>query len=54
MLTHAAGLGLMFAKALEANGAAKVYIIGRNWQKLEAAAAQSVGNNVESGSRPLH
>jgi hypothetical protein len=43
----------MFAKALEANGAAKVYIIGRNWQKLEAAAAQSVANNVESVSRPL-
>lgn len=42
VLTHILGLGLMFAKALEANGAAKVYIIGRNWQKLEAAAAQSV------------
>ncbi|KAF9874678.1 NAD(P)-binding protein [Colletotrichum karsti] len=32
------GLGLMFAKALEANGAAKVYIIGRDWQKLDAAS----------------
>ncbi|OHE98666.1 short chain dehydrogenase [Colletotrichum orchidophilum] len=40
------GLGLMFAKALEANGAAKVYIIGRNWQKLEAASKQAKYGNI--------
>ena len=32
----------MFAKALEANGASKVYIIGRSWRKLDEAAKQSV------------
>jgi short-subunit dehydrogenase len=43
ILMRSLGLGLMFAKALEANGAAKVYIISRNWEKLEAAAKQAVG-----------
>lgn len=32
----------MFAKALEANGATKVYIIGRRWDKLENVAKESV------------
>lgn len=36
------GLGLTMAKALEANGAAKVFIIGRNFEKLENAAKQGV------------
>jgi NADP-dependent 3-hydroxy acid dehydrogenase YdfG len=36
------GLGRMFAKALEANGAEKVYIIGRRWDKLENVAKESV------------
>lgn len=45
-LTLTPGLGLMFAKALEANGASKVYIIGRNWQKLEAASKQAVRISV--------
>lgn len=36
------GLGLVMAKALEANGAAKVYIVGRTLEKLEKAAKQSV------------
>jgi len=33
------GIGLMMAKALAANGAAKVYIIGRREDKLKQAAA---------------
>jgi NADP-dependent 3-hydroxy acid dehydrogenase YdfG len=37
----ATGLGLMMAKALEANGA-KVYILGRRKVALEEAAKQSV------------
>lgn len=35
------GVGRMFAKALEANGATKVYIIGRRWDKLENVAKES-------------
>lgn len=35
------GMGLMMAKALEANGA-KVYILGRRLAVLEAAAKQAV------------
>lgn len=37
------GLGLMMAKALEANGA-KVYILGRRLELLQEAAKQSVGS----------
>jgi NADP-dependent 3-hydroxy acid dehydrogenase YdfG len=35
------GMGLMMAKALEANGA-KVYILGRRLEVLQEAAKQSV------------
>ena len=35
------GIGLMMAKALEANGA-KVYILGRRMDALEKAAKQAV------------
>ena len=34
------GIGLMMAKALAANGAQKVYIIGRRLEKLQEAASQ--------------
>lgn len=37
------GMGLMMAKALEANGA-KVYILGRRLAVLEAAAKQAVSH----------
>ncbi|KAH8685498.1 short-chain dehydrogenase/reductase [Tricladium varicosporioides] len=40
------GLGLVMAKALEANGAAKVYIVGRTLEKLEKAAKQSKYGNI--------
>ncbi|KAH6674638.1 hypothetical protein B0J14DRAFT_590444 [Halenospora varia] len=40
------GLGLVMAKALEANGAAKVYIVGRTLGKLEKAAKQSKFGNI--------
>jgi NADP-dependent 3-hydroxy acid dehydrogenase YdfG len=36
------GIGLMMARALEANGAATVYIVGRRMEALEAAVKQSV------------
>ena len=44
------GIGLMMAKALAANGAAKVYIVARRKEKLEAAAkdnASSVERRAE-------
>ncbi|KAI0875815.1 short chain dehydrogenase [Hypoxylon argillaceum] len=37
------GIGLMITKALAANGAAKVYILGRRLDKLQEAAS-SIGN----------
>jgi len=40
------GLGLIMAKALEANGAAKVFIVGRNLAKLEKAATEGVHGNI--------
>ncbi|KAI9818774.1 MAG: hypothetical protein M1827_007594 [Pycnora praestabilis] len=40
------GIGLMMAKALEANGAAKVYIIGRRKEVLEAAAKEAKYGNI--------
>ncbi|KAF2239502.1 NAD(P)-binding protein [Viridothelium virens] len=40
------GIGLMIAKALEANGAAKVYIIGRRKDVLESAASQGQHGNI--------
>ncbi|EPE36849.1 NAD(P)-binding Rossmann-fold containing protein [Glarea lozoyensis ATCC 20868] len=42
------GLGLIMAKALEANGAAKVFILGRDILKLENAAKQSKHGNIIS------
>lgn len=41
LLTGGAGIGLMIAQALEANGAI-VYIIGRRKESLEKAAATAV------------
>ena len=40
-ITGGSGLGLILAKALESNGA-KVYITGRNEEKLQAAAKTAV------------
>ena len=40
------GIGLMMAKALEANGAAKVYIVGRRKDVLDSAAAQAQHGNI--------
>ena len=37
-----AGIGMMMALALDANGAKKVYIMGRRLEKLQEAAAQAV------------
>ncbi|KAI3320334.1 NAD(P)-binding protein [Xylariaceae sp. AK1471] len=39
------GIGLMITKALAANGAAKVYILGRRLNTLQEAAS-SIGSNV--------
>ncbi|KAL8646518.1 MAG: hypothetical protein Q9210_006099 [Variospora velana] len=40
------GIGLMMAKALAANGASKVYIIGRRKEVLEEAAKESSHGNI--------
>ncbi|KAI8626445.1 short chain dehydrogenase [Xylariaceae sp. FL1651] len=40
------GIGLMMAKALVANGAAKVYILGRRLSKLQEAASSIGSPNV--------
>ena len=40
------GLGLMMAKALALNGAAKVYVLGRRLDKLEEAAKASPHGNI--------
>jgi len=40
------GIGLMMARALALNGAAKVYIIGRRKEVLEAAAQSVSTNNI--------
>lgn len=44
------GLGLMMAKALEANGA-KVYILGRRLELLQEAAKQSVGSRQTKSTK---
>ncbi|KAH6673043.1 hypothetical protein B0J14DRAFT_592247 [Halenospora varia] len=40
------GIGAMMAKALDANGAAKVYIIGRRLEKLQEVAALAMNNSI--------
>ncbi|KAI0441428.1 short chain dehydrogenase [Xylaria telfairii] len=40
------GIGLMITKALVANGAAKVYILGRRLNKLQEAASSISSSNV--------
>jgi NAD(P)-dependent dehydrogenase (short-subunit alcohol dehydrogenase family) len=40
------GIGAMMAKALDANGAAKVYIIGRRFEKLEEVASQAINKSI--------
>ncbi|KAJ5624278.1 hypothetical protein N7510_000587 [Penicillium lagena] len=40
------GIGLMMAKALAANGASKVFIIGRRFSVLESAAKESKYGNI--------
>ena len=40
--TGGTGIGAMFAKALDVNLAAKVYILGRRFDKLEEVAAAAV------------
>ncbi|KAI9883889.1 MAG: transcriptional repressor general negative regulator of transcription subunit 4 [Watsoniomyces obsoletus] len=40
------GIGLMMAKALANNGAAKVYIVGRRMESLETAAKESPHGNI--------
>lgn len=42
-LTNGAGIGLVMAKALVANGATKVYILGRRTELLQVAAQQTPG-----------
>ncbi|KAI0002631.1 NAD(P)-binding protein [Xylariaceae sp. FL0662B] len=43
------GIGLMITKALVANGASKVYILGRRLSTLQEAAAQTAGSGSGSG-----
>jgi NAD(P)-dependent dehydrogenase (short-subunit alcohol dehydrogenase family) len=42
LFNYFAGIGLMMANALEANGAATVYIVGRRMEALEATVKHSV------------
>jgi NADP-dependent 3-hydroxy acid dehydrogenase YdfG len=41
-----AGIGAMMAKSLDANGAAKVYIIGRRLAKLQEVAVQAKNGSI--------
>lgn len=40
------GIGEMMARSLDANGAAKVYIVGRRMEKLHAVAAQAKRQSI--------
>lgn len=40
------GIGLMVARALDANGASAVYIVGRREEVLQSAAKQAVNGNI--------
>ncbi|KAF2808979.1 3-oxoacyl-reductase [Mytilinidion resinicola] len=40
------GIGAMFSRALDINGAAKVYIIGRRLEKLQEVAQSATNNNI--------
>lgn len=40
------GLGRMMADALDQNGAAKVYILGRRLEKLQEVAKEAVSNSL--------
>ncbi len=42
------GLGEVMAHALDVNGAAKVFILGRREAKLKEVASKAVGNNFSS------
>ncbi|KAF2468937.1 NAD(P)-binding protein [Lindgomyces ingoldianus] len=42
------GIGAMFAKALDVNGAAKVYIVGRRLEKLQEVAATAPNKSIVS------
>jgi len=46
LLTISTGIGFMIAKALDANGAEKVYIVGRRREILEAAAREAVSTTL--------
>jgi len=45
-LTHLSGIGAMMANALDVNGAAKVYIVGRRIEKLQEVAAAAVSHDL--------
>lgn len=40
------GIGVMFAKALDVNGAAKVYVLGRRLEKLQEVASVAPNKSV--------
>jgi NAD(P)-dependent dehydrogenase (short-subunit alcohol dehydrogenase family) len=46
VLSRVTGIGAMMARALDANGASKVYIIGRRFDKLEEVAAQAINKTI--------
>ena len=43
---YCVGIGSMMARSLDANGAAKVYIIGRRHEKLDEVAASAVNKSI--------
>jgi NAD(P)-dependent dehydrogenase (short-subunit alcohol dehydrogenase family) len=46
LLTRLSGIGAMMAKSLDANGAAKVFIVGRREEKLREVASQALNNCI--------